>query len=88
MFPPPVSRASDSADVRVLGGVKRIRLNRKTPAHLARVGICMDSEPRSRVWKRLRVSGDHWCSVCASHVMHECPHSGGGSYLSFRVGVG
>ena len=86
MFPPPVSRAGDSADVQVLGGVKRIRLNRKTPAHLARVGICMDSEARSRVWKRLRVSGVHWCSVCDSHVMHECLHSGGGSFLSFRVG--
>ena len=88
LFLPPVSRASGSAGVLVLGGVKRIRLNRKTPAHLARVGMCMDSEPRSRVWKRLRLSGVHWCSICDSHVMHECPHCGGGSHLCFRVGVG
>ena len=40
---------------RVLGGFKRIRLNRRTPAHFARVGNCMGSNSRSRVWKRLRV---------------------------------
>ena len=56
LFPPPVDRAGDSFDDRVLGCVKRIRLNRKTPAHLARVGTFINSESRSRVWKRLRVS--------------------------------
>ena len=50
-FPPPVGRAGDSFDDLVLGGVKRIRLNRKTPAHLARVGNSMSSGSRSRVWK-------------------------------------
>ena len=55
LFPPPVSRAGGSFENRVLGGVKRIRLNRKTPAHLARIGNCMSSKSRSRVWKRLRV---------------------------------
>ena len=88
MFPPPVGRAGDSFDARVLGGVKRIRLNRKTPAHLARVGNFMNSESRSRVWKRLRVSRVHWCSVCDSHVLHECHHGGAGSSLGHRVGVG
>ena len=43
---------------------------------------------RSRVWKRLRVSGARWCSVCDSHVLHECHHSGDGSSLDDRVGVG
>ena len=73
---------------RVLGSVNRIRLNRKTPAHLARVGNSMNSESRSRVWKRLRVSKVHWCSVCDSHVLHECHHGGAGSSLGHRVGVG
>ena len=88
LFPPPVSRAGGSFDGRVLGCVKRIRLNRKTPAHLARIGNCMSSKSRSRVWKRLRVSGVHWCSVCDFHVFHECHHGGVGSSLGYRVGVG
>ena len=35
------------------GGVKRVRLYRKTPAHLARQGISV-VQVRPRVWKRLR----------------------------------
>ena len=35
------------------GGVKRVRLYRKTPAHLARQGIS-GVQVRPRVWKRLR----------------------------------
>ena len=35
------------------GGVKRVRLFRKTPAHLARQGVSV-VQVRSRVWKRLR----------------------------------
>ena len=35
------------------GGVKRVRLCRKTPAHLARQGIS-GVQFRPRVWKRLR----------------------------------
>ena len=35
------------------GGVKRVRLFRKTPAHLARQGIS-GVQVRPRVWKRLR----------------------------------
>ena len=34
------------------GGVKRVRLYRKTPAHLARQGL-QGVQVRSRVWKRL-----------------------------------
>ena len=86
LFPPPVGRAGDSFDDRVLESVKRIRLNRKTSAHLARVGNSMYSESRSRVWKRLRVSRVHWCSGCDSHVLHEC-HGCAGSSLGHRDGV-
>ena len=53
-FPPSVGRAGGSFENRVLGGFKRIRLNRKTPAHLTRVGNCASSKSRSKVWKRLR----------------------------------
>ena len=35
------------------GGGKRVRLFRKTPAHLARQGIS-GAQVRPRVWKRLR----------------------------------
>ena len=31
--------------------------------------VCISTSHRSRVWKRLRVSGAHWCSVCDSHVL-------------------
>ena len=36
------------------GGVKRVRLRRKNPAHLARHGI-FEIQSRPRVWKSLRV---------------------------------
>ena len=49
-------RAGVSCERRVLGGFKRIRLSRKTPAHLARLGNLGSVASRSRVWKRLRVS--------------------------------
>ena len=88
LFPHSVGRADGSFENRVLGGFKRIRLNRKTPAHLARFGNLESLQSRSRVWKRLWVSGAHWCSVCDSHVLHECHHSGDGSSLDDRVGVG
>ena len=88
LFPHSVGRAGGSFENRVLGSFLRIRLNRKTPAHLARFGDFESLQSRSRVWKRLRVSGAHWCSVCDSHVLHECHHSGDGSFLDDRVGVG
>ena len=45
------------------GGVKRVRLNRKTPAHLVRHGI-LGVQPRPRVWKRLAGSGSHQSGSC------------------------
>ena len=80
--------AGVSCKSRVLGCFKRIRLNRKTPAHLARLGNLGSVSSRSQVWKRLRVSEAHWCPICGSHVLHECHHSDGGSSLGDRVGVG
>ena len=88
LFPHSVGHAGGSFESRVLGGFTSFRLNRKTPAHLARVGNFEDLQSRSKVWKRLRVSGAHWCSVCDSHVLHECHHCGDGSSLDDRVGVG
>ena len=85
LFPPLVSRACGSFENRVQGCFKRIRLNRKTPAHLARIGDCGSSMSRSKVWKRLRVSGARWCSVCDSHVLHECHHGGAGSGRFLRL---
>ena len=78
----------DFCKSRVLGSLKRIRLNRKTPAQLARLGSLGSVSSLSKVWKRLRVSGTHWCSICGSHVLHEGHHSDDGSSLGDRVGVG
>ena len=54
--PSALSAALGGACVRLasgsVGGVKRVRLHRKTPAHLARRGS--RAQFRSRVWKRLR----------------------------------
>ena len=87
-FPRSAGRAGVSCESRVLGGFKRIRLNRKTPAHLARLGNLERVPTRSRVWKRPRVSEARWCSICDTHVLHECHHSDDGSSLDDRVGVG
>ena len=55
--PSALSAALGGACVRLArgsgGGVKRVRLYRKTPAHLARQGIS-GVQVRPRVWKRLR----------------------------------
>ena len=40
--------------------VKRARLHRKTPAHLAGFGGNGNSQSRARVWKRLRVEGSRF----------------------------
>ena len=52
-----LSAALGGAGVRLAsgsgGGVKRVRLFRKTPAYLARQGVSV-IQVRSRVWKRLR----------------------------------
>ena len=75
-------------DCSVLGGFKSIRLNRKTHAHLARLGSRVNVASHSKVWKRLRVSEAHWCPICGTHVLHECHHMDDGSSLGDRVGVG
>ena len=71
-----------------LGGFRRIRLNRKTPAHLARLRNLGSVSSRSSIWRRLRVSEARWCSICGSHVLHECHHSDDGSSLGDRGRVG
>ena len=64
-------------------GRKRIRLNRKTPAHL--VGFMTHS--RSRVWKRLRHGVLHQISD-SDHKRRRCEQNHGG-YIPFheRTGV-
>ena len=55
--PSALSAALGGACVRLAsgsgGGVKRVRLYRKTPAHLAKQGVLV-VQSRPRVWKRLR----------------------------------
>ena len=41
---------------RILGGVERVQLHRKTPAHLARYTRDGGYQSRPKVWKRLRLS--------------------------------
>ena len=53
-------------------GRKRIRLNRKTPAHL--VGLLIHSRPR--VWKRLRHVGFSGISM-PDHTWRRCDHAYG-----------
>ena len=65
-------------------GRKRIRLNRKTPAHLA--GFMSHSRPR--VWKRLRHGVFHQISD-SDHKRRWCEQNHGG-FIPFheRTGVG
>ena len=87
-FPSSAGRAGVSCESRVLGCFKKIRLNRKTPAHLARLGNLGSVSSRSRVWKRLRVLrlvgvlfvALMFC-MCVIIVMM-------GLFLGDRVGVG
>ena len=71
-----------------LGALREFDSTEKHQHHFARLGNLESLQSRSRVWKRVRVSGARWCSVCDSHVLHECRHSGDGSSLDDRVGVG
>ena len=65
-------------------GRKRIRLNRKTPAHL--VGYMFQSRPR--VWKRLRHVGSHRVSD-SDHKRRRCEQNHDGFIPSHeRTGVG
>ena len=86
-----VAAHSDSADdcgdevvgVRVLGSCgsgpirRRIRQNRKTPAHLA--GLLIHS--RLRVWKRLRQVGFSRISL-PGDTRRRCDHADGGFFCS------
>ena len=45
----------------VFGSVKRVRLHRKTPAHLTAYGRDEGFQSRPRVWKKLRVEGSGSC---------------------------
>ena len=65
-------------------GRKRIRLNRKTPAHL--VGLLIHSRPR--VWKRLRHVGFSGISM-PDHTRRRCDHAHGGTTPAHdKIGVG
>ena len=66
-----------------LGG-KRIRLNRKTPAHLA--GFMVQSRPR--VWKRLRHVGFSCISIPDYKRRRGDQDSGGSHPAQVRTGVG
>ena len=61
---------------------KRIRLNRKTPAHLA--GFMVQSKPR--VWKRLRHVG--LSSVSVPDHKRRCGNLDDGRYILLRSGLG
>ena len=63
---------------------KRFRLNRKTPAHLARFMV----QSRPRVWKRLRHVGISGSSL-PDRTRRRCDHAYGGSVQEHdRTGVG
>ena len=70
----------------ILGGVKRVRLHRKTPAHLAGFGRDGSIQSRPRIWKRLRVEGSRY-----RHNVAKVPrlHEGDEAHGPLdRVGVG
>ena len=53
LLPRSLGRAGGSFEGRVLGGFKRIRLNRKTPAHLARLGNLESVQSTEGFWGTL-----------------------------------
>ena len=65
-------------------GPKRIRLNRKTPAHLA--GFRVQSRPR--VWKRLRLVGCSRVSIPDHKRRRGDQDDGGYNPAQVRTGVG
>ena len=69
------------------GGVKRVRLNRKNPAHLARHGT-MGVQSRPRVWKRLTIREHPGFDHVDAKTRRM--HQGGDSYapVEDRVGTG
>ena len=69
------------------GGVKRVRLYRKTPAHLARQGIS-GVQVRPRVWKRLRDPLGSVSSFPGAKFLRVHQEAGGHDPGFARVGIG
>ena len=65
-------------------GRKRIRLNRKTPAHLA--GLVVQSRPR--VWKRLCQAGSSFVTIPDRKRRRDDQDDGGYAPAQIRTGVG
>ena len=69
------------------GGAKRVRLYRKTPAHLAR--HCVPGvRVRPRIWKRLRVSLGSDSSFPGAKVLRVHQEAGGHDPGFARAGIG
>ena len=69
------------------GGVKRVRLYRKTPAHLARQGIS-GVQVRPRVWKRLRDPLGSDSGLPGAKFLRVHQEAGGHDPGFARVGIG
>ena len=69
------------------GGVKRVRLYRKTPAHLAGQGI-LRVQDRPRIWKRLRDSQGLGSSFPGSKFLRVHQEAGGHDPGFTREGIG
>ena len=69
------------------GGVKRVRLYRKTPAHLARQGVS-GVQSRPRVWKRLRDSLGSDSSFPGAKFLRVHQEAGGHDPGFARAGIG
>ena len=69
------------------GGVKRVRLYRKTPAHLARQGIS-GVQVRPRVWKRLRNPLGSDSGLPGSKFLRVHEEAGGHDPGFARAGIG
>ena len=69
------------------GGVKRVRLYRKTPAHLARLGISR-VQVCPRVWKRLRDPQGPDSSFPGSKFLRVHQEAGGHGPGFARAGIG
>ena len=69
------------------GGVQRVRLYRKTPAHLARQGIS-GVQVRSMVWKRLRSPQDSASGLPGAKFLRVHQEAGGHDPGFARVGIG
>ena len=69
------------------GGIKRVRLYRKTPAHLARQGVS-GFQSRPRVWKRLRGSLGSDTSFPGAKFLRVHQEAEGHDPSFARVGIG